>query len=128
MSIIINDYEDEIDSVKWLESPKHSIEIFNCGCCEECICDDQTICSNCLCSCLIENSDDSNDTNDTNDPSDVPISHTINDFTIDIIEDSNKERKVRINVSIELQNNKNITIKLDINRSLYLQIAEDLVE
>jgi hypothetical protein len=53
-------------------------------------------------------------------------SYNIQDFTIDIIEMPNKERKVRMILNINISDNKNIKINLDINSSLYLKIAKDL--
>jgi hypothetical protein len=118
--MILNDSDDETDNVIWIEKPKiHEIFIFNCGCCDDCGCDDDIVCSNCCCGCKIENSSSESECD-----IDV-IEYIINDFTIDIIEDKNKERKVRVNVNLNL-NNKNIVISLDINKALYLQIADDI--
>lgn len=108
--------DDENDNVSWVDIPINIIDTFNCGCCDDCTCDDEIICTNCYCGCKISQSEDEEE-----------IQYNINDFTIDIIEDKTKERKVCVNVNITL-NGKNISIKLDINRALYLQIAEELFD
>jgi hypothetical protein len=119
--MINNDFDDEHEDVQWVEDICKTV-VFTCGCCSECVCDENIICSNCLCACQTTASESSDDNDKHVDLSD----YTINDFTIDIIENAHTERKVRINVNLDFLNNKNIVIKLDINKALYLQIAEDL--
>ena len=102
---MIENIDDENESVIWIE--KNKTVIFNCGCCDNCECDDNEPCS-CGCSCQI--SEDL---------------YNIDDFTIDIIE-INKERKVRMILNVSISSMKNIKISLDIESSLYLQIAKDL--
>jgi hypothetical protein len=115
--MILNDTDDENDDINWIEKQhKYNISIYNCGCCDNCECDDNVVCNNCCCGCKIEDSS-SEDLNENK--------YVINDFTIDIIEDIYKERKVHISLNLNI-NNKNIVISLDINRTLYLQIADDL--
>jgi hypothetical protein len=102
--------DDEEDNINWLDltQPLESqITYFNCGCCDNCTCDDQISCS-CNCSCQVDDK------------------YNLNDFIIDVIELPNKERKVRMNLNINISDNKSITISLDIESSLYLQIAKDL--
>ncbi len=84
-------------------------------------------CIYCKCSCQINDNkiNDTDENSETDEINDV-VEYSINDFTIDIIEDKNKERKVRVNVNMDFGLHKNIIIKLDINKTLYLQIAEDL--
>ena len=122
--MINNDFDDENEDVLWLEELGKTV-VFTCGCCSECLCDEDIICSNCLCACQTLTSD--SETTDDDIDKQIDLSnYTINDFTIDIIENTDMERKVRINVNLDFLNNKNIIIKLDINKALYLQIAEDL--
>lgn len=127
--MINNDTDDENEIVEWINKPLHvTFALFDCGCCDDCICDINISCANCKCSCQV--STDMDDNSDSDEKKKI-VEYSINDFTIDIIEDKDKERKVRVNVNIDFGNDygnlhKNIIIKLDINKSLYLQIAEDL--
>jgi hypothetical protein len=128
--MINNDTDDENEIVEWINKPLQvTFALFDCGCCEDCICDVNISCVNCKCSCQVSYNNKSIDTDSDSDEAknkDI-VEYSINDFTIDIIEDKDKERKVRVNVNIDFGNlHKNIIIKLDINKTLYLQIAEDL--
>jgi hypothetical protein len=127
--MINNDTDDENDIVEWITKPSQvTFAIFDCGCCDDCMCDVNISCINCKCSCQINNENKSIDTDENSDTDELNdiVEYSINDFTIDIIEDKNKERKVRVNVNMDFGLHKNIIIKLDINKTLYLQIAEDL--
>lgn len=122
--MLLETYDDEIETVEWVNN-KSLIEIFDCGCCDDCLCDYKIECSNCNCSCcshIIEE-----DGNDEDIVDNKQLDYNIIDFTIDVIEDRNKERKVKINLNLTLENDRNITINLDIKSSLYLQIADELI-
>ena len=45
------DSDDESESVCWVECDNNKKEFYNCGCCDECLCDDNIQCSNCGCNC-----------------------------------------------------------------------------
>lgn len=51
------DYDDEIETVQWLEEKKKKV-YFNCGCCKNCLCNDTTSCKNCGCQCNCTDIDD----------------------------------------------------------------------
>jgi hypothetical protein len=126
--MINNDTDDENEIVEWVTKPLQvTFAIFDCGCCVDCMCDVNISCIYCKCSCQINDNkiNDTDENSETDEINDV-VEYSINDFTIDIIEDKNKERKVRVNVNMDFGLHKNIIIKLDINKTLYLQIAEDL--
>lgn len=50
-------YDDEIDTVNWLENKQIKI-YFNCGCCKNCLCNDTSSCKNCGCQCNCIDTDD----------------------------------------------------------------------
>ena len=61
---MILDYsDDETDSVEWIKdttSNKNSlIDVFDCGCCDDCLCDYMMDCNNCKCSCCSNINEDS---------------------------------------------------------------------
>ena len=107
--ILIDDNNDENVIVDWSEDNIEK-EYYNCGCCNNCSCD-EGMCDNCSCEC--------NCSTTNTDP--------ISAFDINIIED-NMEKKVRITFSFKLNNimDETICIDLDINRSTYLKIADEL--
>ena len=142
------DYDDEIETVCWLDT--NNKKYYNCGCCDDCECDDKLACKNCGCNCncdeieedydieddLEEESDDDFEESDndfeeeTNNKqqNNLDISKLSN-FNINIIEDKEKDKKVRITLKINVSlNNKKeiINIDFDINKSTYLKIAEEL--
>lgn len=107
---ILDNYDDENDKVEWVKNL-----YFNCGCCDECSCN-AVECRNCSCDCQV-----------LEDELDIPSIKPIEEYTIDIIEDSSKERKVRLTFNLEIANSsKTILFDLDISRSLYLKIADEL--
>ena len=121
----IIDSDDENEQVEWLQPDEDKIkssqpviqtEKFNCGCCDDCSCDDNIACSNCCCGCC--------DNNDNVSP-DKP------GFEINIINEE-KEKKVRITLefNVKLSNNmtKLISIDVDINMNTYLKIADELIQ
>lgn len=114
--------EDEVDIVEWsndCDAIVNKLNIFNCGCCEDCLCSDEQACSNCLCECSLDF-----DENDNNKDIDVNT-----DFDIVIVQDQTKEKKVRITLELNVMlnnNNKIISVDLDINQLTYLKIAEEL--
>jgi hypothetical protein len=125
---MILDYsDDETDSVEWIKdttSNKNSlIDVFDCGCCDDCLCDYMMDCNNCKCSCCSNINED-----DDNLEEKKEIDYKINEFTIDVFEDKNKERKVKISLNLNLENKRSININLDIKSALYLQIADELIK
>jgi len=108
--ILIDDNNDENIIVDWYDDIINDKEYYNCGCCDNCSCD-EGLCDNCSCEC--------NCSTTNTDP--------ISAFDINIIED-NMEKKVRITFSFKLNNimDETICIDLDINRTTYLKIADEL--
>jgi hypothetical protein len=110
--ILIDDNNDENVRVNWVDDDDiiSEKEYYNCGCCDYCSCDEAP-CANCSCEC--------NSSTISSDP--------ISAFDINIIDD-NMEKKVRITFSFKLNNimDETICIDLDINRSTYLKIADEL--
>lgn len=51
------DYDDESDTVIWLDNKQHKV-YFNCGCCKNCLCNDTSSCKNCGCACNCTEIDD----------------------------------------------------------------------
>jgi hypothetical protein len=102
--------DDENASVIWLDN--------NCTCCNDCDCSNNIICKNCGCECCIKFDEET--INDKN----------VSNINIDIIEDTNKEKKVRITLEINVKINDTIElmcIDVDINKITYLNIANKLI-
>jgi len=116
-SILLDCCSDEEDIVYELseeDSDDNISDVFDCGCCDDCSCDDNMECENCNCECCCEmNSIDE-------------VSSDTNNFNINIIEDNMKEKKVRITLEINVKLNEKVCIDVDINRTTYLKIAEEL--
>lgn len=103
--------DDENASVVWLDNN-------NCTCCNDCDCSNNIICKNCGCECCIKFEEEI--INDKN----------VSNINIDIIEDTNKEKKVRITLEINVKINDTIElmcIDVDINKITYLNIANKLI-
>jgi hypothetical protein len=81
-SILLDCCSDEEDIEYELseeDSDDNISEVFDCGCCDDCSCDDNMECENCNCECCCEmNSIDE-------------VSSDTNNFNINIIEDNMKE-------------------------------------
>jgi hypothetical protein len=139
------DAEDEIDVVTWIEKNNY----YNCGCCDNCSCYDNIACNKCGCECnndeycdeieynteeyeTEKDNEDSttNSQNKLNNNDSCNIISNISSFNINIINDKNKGKKVRITLqlNVNLSNNKKelITIEVDINKTTYLKIAQEL--
>jgi hypothetical protein len=115
--MILDNSDDETDSVEWIkETNMNLIELFDCGCCDDCLCDYNIECSNCKCSCCSEIEEETKE-----------IDYNIVDFTIDVVE-KDKERKVKISLNLNLENKRTLNIVLDIKSALYLQIADELIK
>ena len=124
---------------------------FNCGCCDNCMCDGENSCINCSCNCngeIIdddydyysedddENNNEDGDENKIVDEKNNPdIKTIINDtkptIKIKIIGDDKKNKKT-VRITLELNvilSNKNelISIDIDINKYTYLKIAQELL-
>jgi len=116
-SILLDCCSDEEDIIYELSEEKSDdniSDVFDCGCCDDCRCDDNISCVNCDCECCCEmNSSDM-------------IPSDINNFNINIIEDNMKEKKLRITLEINVKLNEKVCIDVDINRTTYLKIAEEL--
>jgi len=128
--MILDNSDDETDSVEWIKDTdkindsKTLVEIFDCGCCDDCMCDYMTDCINCKCSCCSNIDDNDFDMEDDK----KEIDYTILDFTIDVVESKDKERKVKIGLNLNLENKRTLNINLDIKSALYLQIADELIK
>ena len=126
MNILLDEYDDEDESVKWLED-----DYFNCGCCSFCSCSDENPCKNCDCKCIID-SDNKIELNNIlsdnqeNGKTDKFNYKFINNYTINIIKE-NDTYFVRITFEFKNDNtNEKYLIDLDINRETYLKIADEL--
>jgi len=123
---LIDDTDDENETVDWNDEIQTK-KYFDCGCCDECLCDDNTACKNCGCNCNGEDYDeeyyDEEESEET-----VTENNNLTNFDINIIESTDNEKKVRITLELNLDSKKNevINIDLDINSSTYLKIAEEL--
>jgi len=134
---LIDDTDDENETVNWRDEILIK-KYFDCGCCEECLCDDNYACKNCGCNCNGEDYDDedydedsdedSNEDSNEENEDQVIEKNKLTNFDINIIESKNNEKKVRITLELNLSSKKNevISIDLDINSSTYLKIAEEL--
>ncbi len=125
---LIDDTDDENETVEWNDD-NQTKKYFDCGCCDECLCDDNTPCKNCECNCNCEdfNTDYSEEFDEETENS-TNENNNLTNFDINIIESNNNEKKVRITLELNLNSNKNeiISIDLDINSTTYLKIAEEL--
>lgn len=105
---LLDQYNDENEVVEWLNN--------NSDCCLECLCDDNTKCSNC------SSSDDNNNNNNNG------FINLVN-YDINIIKNK-KDKQVRITLQLKIildnKKTKVITINLDINSNTYLKFAEKL--
>ena len=125
---LIDDTDDENETVDWnyeIQTKKY----FDCGCCDECLCDDISPCKNCGCNCNCEDYDeDYSDELEEESEDYIDEKNNLTNFDINIIESNDKEKKVRITLELNLDSKKNevISIDLDINSSTYLKIAEEL--
>jgi len=119
--VYLLDYEadDESDIVSWIEKS----EYYNCGCCDNCLCYDNKSCDNCGCNC---NNNEDNSCNDE-ESDNLLKSSSVSNFTIKIINDKEKKVRITLQLNIDLNNKKElITIEVDINKSTYLKIAQEL--
>lgn len=143
------DDKDEIEVVTWIDNNNCiNKEYFDCGCCDECLCDDNIECINCGCNCNKhheddedndEDNDENNDENKDEDNDDkddkknqyIYISKLSN-FNINIIKNDLNQKLVRItlkfNVMLDNKKIEIINIDLDINSKTYLKIAEELLK
>ncbi len=125
---LIDDTDDENETVDWNDEIQTK-KYFDCGCCDECLCDDNTACKNCGCNCNCEDYDeDYSDELEEESEDYIDEKNNLTNFDINIIESNDKEKKVRITLELNLDSKKNevISIDLDINSSTYLKIAEEL--
>ena len=128
---LIDDTDDENETVEWKDESQIN-KYFDCGCCDECLCDDNSSCKNCGCNCNCEDYDEEfSEELDEDEESDNDITekNNLSNFDIIIIESKDNEKKVRITLELNINNNKKnevLSIDLDINSTTYLKIAEEL--
>jgi hypothetical protein len=123
---LIDETDDENDTVDWNDEIQTK-KYFDCGCCDNCLCDENIECQNCGCNCNGEDYDDED--YDDEESEDIETeNNNLTNFDINIIESTDNEKKVRITLELNLNTKKNevINIDLDINSSTYLKIAEEL--
>ena len=125
--LLDDDSNDENETVQWINKKKY----FNCGCCNDCLCDNNIPCKNCNCQCIIDDidddcsigskeSDNDNDTDDNidlNDPIDNTDTNTLNEdnkhikymkqnnlsnFDINIVKAQDNQKKVRITLELNI--------------------------
>ncbi len=134
-SYLLDDNDDENEVVDWLEDNIcNNKEYFDCGCCDECLCDDNIECTNCGCNCNGDDIDDEYDYDSDNDSYDDSYddydNSNLSNFNINIIKNEVNEKLVRItlqlNVMLDNKKKEIINIDLDINTNTYLKIAEEL--
>ena len=113
---------DETDSIHWV---KDKVEVdhkpyYNCGCCDNCSCEENKPCSGCECNC---NRDDFDDDYDYIDDDEYP-----NDDNIQVVmlEDKEKKVKIQLKITLDTQQNEVISFDLDINKHTYLKITNEL--
>jgi hypothetical protein len=134
--LLDRDDDDENEVVNWIDN-NNIKQYFDCGCCEDCLCDDNIKCTNCGCNCNgdddsdgSDGSDDSDGSANTNDKSDCKDISEQSNFNINIIKNETDEKLVRItlqlNVMLDNKKTEIINIDLDINSKTYLKIAEEL--
>ena len=49
--LLLDDNNDENETVVWIEKTIPKKIYFNCGCCKNCLCNDTSSCKNCGCAC-----------------------------------------------------------------------------
>lgn len=134
-SYLLDHDDDENEIVNWIEDDKcNNKEYFDCGCCDECLCDDNIECANCGCNCNGDEFDDDYDYDDEDDEADEDNENekvsNLSNFNINIIKNETDEKLVRItlqlNVMLDNKKTEIINIDLDINTKTYLKIAEEL--
>ena len=132
-NIINHDADDENEIIDWNSNttPKEIKKYFNCGCCDNCECDDNKACTNCNCNCNCDEIEDEcdyeSDDNLTIHPTKTDTKNTslnINDFSISVV--NKKEKKVRISLELMFKQEL-ISINFDINKLTYLKIADELI-
>ena len=123
---IESDDENELNDIEIRQSQNlindnNEKSFYNCGCCDNCLCDDNIECKNCGCGCS---------SYDDNSIEENKSTSKLNNLDIKVIETPNKEKKVRIALELEIEINpelnKIININLDINKETYLKILKDL--
>ena len=123
--LLLDTFDDEDETVKWIDD-----EYYNCGCCDDCYCDDNVACSNCNCNCNIfeQNSEENEEIiNNTEEKDTNKYNYKfINNYTINIIKE-NDILFIRINFEYKNDNtDENFYIDLDISRDTFLKIADEL--
>lgn len=127
---LIDIVDDENEYVDWESDEEYTNKkkYFDCGCCDECLCDDNIKCKNCGCNC---NGDEFCDDFSYDEEDDIDnIDNNSNDIDINIIKDINNKKKLRITLQLDMlpddKKNKIINIDLDINNNTYMELFEEL--
>lgn len=123
-----DDDEDIIENViDWMQNNicnENFTKYFNCGCCDDCLCDDNIECLNCGCNCNGDEFDDDFDYIDEDED------ENIKNFNINIIKKFENENTVRItfecNVILNYKKIESFNIEIDINNYTYLKIMNEL--
>jgi len=120
--------DDENEIVEWDSENEYDLKkYFDCGCCDECLCDDNIKCKNCGCNCNGDEFEDDFSYYD-NDELDS-IAENTNNVDINIIKDVNNKKIIRITLQLDMLptniKDKIINIDLDINNNT-LQLFEEL--
>lgn len=134
-NLLFDEDSDENETVSWIEETIiPNKKYYNCGCCDNCSCDDNVACDLCGCQCNCDEDIEDEYEYDGSDTEEIEMQDNANpilsNFDIMIIEDNKKDKKVRITLELNvvLSNKKSeiISVNLDISRSTYLKIAEEL--
>jgi len=138
-SYLLDYDDDENEVVNWIDNNYINKEYFDCGCCEDCLCDDNIECINCGCNCNdninnydTDDEDDEDDEEDEeyNEETDNKCISNLSNFNINVIKNEINQKLVRItlkfNVMLDNKKIETINIDLDINSKTYLKIAEEL--
>jgi hypothetical protein len=129
-SYLLDYDDDENEVVNWIDNNCINKEYFDCGCCDDCLCDDNIECINCGCNCNDDTDDDDEDEENEDKENDNKCISNLSNFNINVIKNEINQKLVRItlNFNVMLDNKKieTINIDLDINSKTYLKIAEEL--
>lgn len=125
--------ENENYTVVWKEKDDNKIvkKYYNCGCCDDCSCDDNISCKSCNCGCNRESFDDDCDYDDEEDDNVNDIDYNDIDFNDDNTNIEIIENKVRISFNFNIKLNENtekIKLNIDISNSTWLKIAEEILK
>jgi hypothetical protein len=131
---LIDEFSDENDIIDW-NNYKNKKKYFDCGCCDNCLCDDNIKCVNCGCNCNGDEFDDDFDYYSDNDNFDDDFDNEQSScpiLKINIIKNekiSNDLIRITLELNVILDNLVEvINFDFDINHSTYLKIINDLIK